>query len=259
MLENCHRKENDVTQRTNQYGQPVGEPLPYWQPVPVPQATMMVGLYCRLEPLDTARHGEDLYTAFASAPDDSDWTWLTEDRPGSLAAFQVWLSQRVAEPGFVTFTIICAKRNKPVGLVSYLRIDPVNGSLEIGGVTWSPLMKRTVTGTEALWLMLNNTFTLGYRRCEWKCDALNAPSRQAALRLGFTYEGTFRQVMVRKGRSRDSHWFSIIDSEWPAVNQVLTRWLSTENIDASGQQRQSLGSLMRALKPVDGGIDRPAV
>lgn len=248
-----------MTQRINEFGQPVGAALPYWQPVPLPEATMMSGIYCRLEPLDTGLHGDDLYDAYASAPDGRDWTYLTEDRPASLAAFHIWLEQRAAEKGFITFTIVCTQRNKPVGLVSYMRIDPANGSLEIGGVTWSPLMKRTVTGTEALWLMINQAFTLGYRRCEWKCDSLNIPSRQAALRLGFTYEGTFRQMMTRKGRSRDSDWFSIIDSEWPAINQVLTFWLSKENIDVSGQQRQSLRSLMRAVKPIDSGIDRPAI
>ncbi|MEN5018718.1 GNAT family protein [Erwinia sp. Eh17-17] len=246
-----------MTQRTNEFGQPIGAPLPYWQPVPLPDVSMMAGIYCRLERLDPQRHGDDLYAAYASAPDGSDWTYLTEDRPASPEAFHIWLEQRAATPGFITFSIICAQRNKPVGLVSYLRIDPSNGSLEIGGVTWSPLMKRTVIGTEALWLMINQTFTLGYRRCEWKCDSLNAPSRQAALRMGFTYEGTFRQTMVRKGRSRDSDWFSIIDSEWPVINQALTDWLSAENIDASGQQRQSLSALMRAVKPVDGGVDRP--
>ncbi|MBK4726962.1 GNAT family N-acetyltransferase [Pantoea agglomerans] len=248
-----------MTQRVNEFGQPVGPALPYWQPVPAPEADSMVGIYCRLEPLNVELHCEDLYTAYASAPDGRDWTWLTEERPESLEAFRIWLSQRAAENGFVTFTLFCARRDKPVGLVSYLRIDPSNGVLEIGGVTWSPLMKRTVIGTEALWLMINNAFTLGYRRCEWKCDSLNEPSRQAALRLGFTWEGTFRQMMARKGRSRDSDWFSIIDSEWPAINQVLTQWLSAENIDASGQQRQSLSNLMRAIKPIDGSVNWPTL
>lgn len=248
-----------MTQRVNEFGQPVGPALPYWQPVPAPEADRMVGIYCRLEPLDVELHCEGLYTAYASAPDGRDWTYLTEERPESLEAFRLWLDQRAAEKGFVTFTLFCAKRDKPVGLVSYLRIDPSNGVLEIGGVTWSPLMKRTVIGTEALWLMINNAFTLGYRRCEWKCDSLNEPSRRAALRLGFTWEGTFRQMMARKGRSRDSDWFSIIDSEWPAINQVLTQWLSAENIDASGQQRQSLGNLMRAIKPIDGGVNWPTL
>lgn len=248
-----------MTQRINGFGQPVGEALPGWQPVPVPQAQRMDGIYCWLEPLNADLHGEDLYTAYASAPDGRDWTYLTEERPESLEAFHIWLSQRAVEKGFVTFTIFCAKRIRPVGLVSFLRIDPANGSLEIGGVTWSPMMKRTVIGTAALWLLIHHTFALGYRRCEWKCDSLNAPSRQAALRLGFTWEGTFRQMMTRKGRSRDSDWFSIIDSEWPAINQVMIHWLSADNIDNSGQQRQSLSSLMRAVKPVDGGINRTAL
>lgn len=248
-----------MTQRINQFGQPIGAALPDWQPVAIPAPQALTGRFCRLEPLDAARDAAGLYAAYASAPDGRDWTYLTEERPETLADFHIWLEQRTAEKTFVTFTIFCTQREIPVGLVSYMRIDPVNGSLEIGGVTWSPFMKRTVIGTEALWLMIKHTFDLGYRRCEWKCDALNLPSRNAALRLGFTWEGTFRQMMARKGRTRDSDWFSIIDGEWPAIDKVLTDWLSPQNIDAQGQQRQSLSALMRAAKVVDGGIDRAAV
>lgn len=247
-----------MTQRINEFGQPVGEALPDWKPVSLPVAKVINGRYCRLEPLDSVRHGDALFAAYASAPDDSDWTYLTEDRPSSLAVFHIWLRQRAAEKGFVTFTVVCTQRNQPVGLVSYLRIDQANGSLEIGGVTWSPLMKRTVIGTESLWLMIANTFALGYRRCEWKCDSLNAPSRNAARRLGFTYEGTFRQMMTRKKRSRDSDWFSIIDGEWPALDKVLRHWLSPANIDDQGQQRLSLSHLRRSMQVIDSGIDRPA-
>ncbi|UWS30120.1 GNAT family N-acetyltransferase [Erwinia pyrifoliae] len=237
-----------MTQHINEFGQPVGAPLPDWKAVSQPAAKVINGRYCWLEPLDNVRHGDELFAAYASAPDDSDWTYLTEDRPSSLAAFHIWLRQRAEEKGFVTFTVVCAQRNKPVGLVSYLRIDQANGSLEIGGVTWSPLMKRTVIGTESLWLMIANAFALGYRRCEWKCDSLNTPSRNAALRLGFTYEGTFRQMMTRKNRSRDSDWFSIIDDEWQALDNVLRHWLSAENIDESGHQRASLSMLMRSKR-----------
>lgn len=237
-----------MTQRINQFGQPIGAALPDWQPVAVPESHTLTGRYCRLEPLDAARDAQALYAAYSSAPDGRDWTYLTEERPNTLDDFAVWLTQRAAEKSFVTFTVICAQRNIPVGLVSYMRIDPVNGSLEIGGVTWSPWMQRSVIGTEALWLMMKQTFDLGYRRCEWKCDSLNGPSRNAALRLGFTYEGTFRQMMARKGRSRDSDWFSIIDSEWPAIDTVLSDWLSPQNLDAQGEQRASLSQLMRARK-----------
>lgn len=247
-----------MTPRINEFGQPVGAALPDWQPARMPEASVMQGRYCRLEPLECERHASDLYSAYASAPDGSDWTYLTEERPESLSDFRRWLMQRALDKGFVTYTVICLQRHKPVGLVSFLRIDSGNGSLEIGGVTWSPLMKRTVIGTEALWLMAARTFELGYRRCEWKCDSLNAPSRRAALRLGFTYEGTFRQMMTRKGRSRDSDWFSIIDGEWPAIDAALQAWLAPENFDETGQQRVALGTLMGALQVVDGGIDRSA-
>lgn len=248
-----------MTQQFNQYGQPVGAPLPDWQPAALPARQALQGGSCRLEPLATGLHGDALYAAFATAEDDRDWTYLTEERPQTLADFHLWLARRAADKTFVTFTVICQQRNLPVGLVSYLRIDAANGSLEIGGVTWSPLMQRSVIGTEALWLLLDYAFRLGYRRCEWKCDALNAPSRNAALRLGFTYEGTFRQMMTRKGRSRDSQWYAIIDGEWPAIGQAITRWLAPDNFDDEGRQRQPLAALLRAAQAVDGGADRAAL
>lgn len=155
-------------QRINESGQPVGAALPHWQSVPLPAAKVRSGRYWRLEPLDCGQHADDLYAAFACAPDNSNRTYLKENRPASLAALHLWLSQLAAVKGFVTFTVVCAQRHSPVGLLSYLRIDQANGAPEIGGVVWSPLIKRTVIGTEALWVMIANTFAPGYRRCEWK-------------------------------------------------------------------------------------------
>ena len=134
-----------------------------------------------------------------------------------------------------------------VGVASYLRIDPVAGSIEVGHINYSPKLQRTVAATEAMYLMMRRAFELGYRRYEWKCDSLNAPSRAAAQRYGFSFEGTFRQAWVYKGRSRDSAWFSIIDTEWPALREAFERWLAPENFDAAGQQRVSLASLTAPL------------
>nr|WP_240116297.1 GNAT family protein [Erwinia endophytica] len=221
--------------------------------------TSLVGQYCSLEPLDAVKHCNDLYTACASAPDGRDWTYLTEERPATLEAFRTWLTKRAEEAHWVIFTIFCARRNRPVGLASHMRIDTVNGSLALGGLTWSPLMKRTIVGTEALYLLLKNAFVLGYRRLEWKCDALNSASRKAAERIGFRYEGTFRQMMVRKGRSRDTQWFSILDGEWPVIDEAISHWLAKDNFDEQGQQNQRLSTLLRPTKMVDGGVDRAAV
>ncbi|MFU9137997.1 GNAT family N-acetyltransferase [Erwinia tasmaniensis] len=248
-----------MSQRFNEFNQPIGPALPDWQPARMPERQTLKGSYCRLEPLDVAKHSGDLYAAYAFAADGRDWTYLTDERPSTPEAFRHWLAQRAAEKNVITFTILCAKRNRAMGLASYMRIDRDNGSIELGGLTWSPLMKRTIIGTEALYLMLKYTFELGYRRCEWKCDALNAPSRASAERLGFQYEGTFRQMMTRKGRSRDTQWFSILDSEWPAINRAITCWLDRENFDPQGQQIQRLQTLLRAAKLVDGGVNGSAV
>lgn len=133
-----------------------------------------------------------------------------------------------------------------MGVVCFMRIDRPNGVVEIGHVTWSPRMKRTLMSTEAHWLLLSAAFAAGYRRVEWKCDSLNAASRAAAQRLGFTWEGCFRQAMVRNGRNRDTDWFSMLDSEWPRINAALTRWMAVENYDAGGKQIQRLSALLAA-------------
>ncbi len=140
------------------------------------------------------------------------------------------------------FTIMDCAGNKPLGLASYLRIDPRSGSIEVGHLAYSPLLQRTAAATEAMYLMMSRAFELGYRRYEWKCDALNAPSRSAAQRLGFTFEGIFRQATVVKGRSRDTAWFAIIDQDWPAIREAFIRWLSPANFDAAGRQRSPLAA-----------------
>jgi RimJ/RimL family protein N-acetyltransferase len=145
------------------------------------------------------------------------------------------------------FTIISNESGKAVGLASYLRIDPVSGSIEIGHLNFSALMKRTTIATEAMWLMIKEAFELGYRRCEWKCNALNMPSRYAAQRLGFSYEGVFRQATVIKGHNRDTAWYAAIDQEWPALNNTFERWLSPDNFTDDGSQLVSLTDLTKHL------------
>src|SRR6185312_12930639 len=158
-----------------------------------------------------------------------------------LATFQRWLEDAAADPARVFFTIIDAASGRATGVACYLRIDPPAGSIEVGHIYYSPLLQRRPAATEAMYLMMRRAFDeLGYRRYEWKCDAFNAPSRAAALRLGFTFEGIFRQHMVYRGRARDSAWFSILDSEWPALKAAFEAWLRPANFDAEGQQKKGL-------------------
>lgn len=233
-------------QRINQYQQPIGEALPDWQPVLSPPRAVIAGRYCRLEPLDINNHAKDLYEAYASAQDERDWTYLFSPRPADVAACREWIADKISDTSLVPVAVVDNQTAKAVGMACFMRIDNCNGVLELGHLSWSPGMQRTVLGTEALWLMLKTTFELGYRRCEWKCDSLNAPSRVAAERLGFRWEGRFRQMMARNNRNRDTDWLSIIDSEWPAINLAISTWLDPQNFSAEGQQIHSLRSLMPA-------------
>lgn len=173
------------------------------------------------------------------------WTYLGYGPFASLADYQAWMQIACMGDDPLFFTIMDRASNKPLGLASYLRIDPRSGSIEVGHLAYSPLLKRTAAATEAMYLMMARAFDLGYRRYEWKCDSLNAPSRSAALRLGFTFEGIFRQATVVKGRNRDTAWFAIIDKDWPAIREAFVRWLSPDNFDAAGRQCTSLAACRR--------------
>lgn len=190
----------------------------------------------------TSRAGGDaLYQAYQTAEDDRDWTYLFWERPQSHADFQRYLQAQVSSADRNTMVVIDQTNGHAVGTCAFLRIDPGNGVAELGTINWSPLMKRSALGSEAIFLMLRHLFDdLGYRRCEWKCDSLNLPSRQAAERLGFRYEGTFRQAVVVKGRSRDTDWLSIVDGEWPARYAAFAAWLSPDNISEDGRQERRL-------------------
>lgn len=226
---------------TNEYGQHVGFALPDWQPVARPDGAELHGQYCHLAPLSQI-HCIALYQAFSLATDNRDWTWLGADKPDSPLHMAQWIAHKMADRELVPYAVIDNASGHACGVVSYSNIDPANGAIEIGHVTWSPLMQRRITGTEALYLLLNHAFTLGYRRVAWRCDALNTASRRAAQRIGFTFEGRFRQAMTRKQRNRDTDWLSIIDSEWPAIRLVLEQWLATDNFDENGEQRTSLST-----------------
>jgi RimJ/RimL family protein N-acetyltransferase len=175
------------------------------------------------------------------------WTYLTSGPFANLAEYQAWVEKvsPVADPAF--HAIVDLRTQKAVGVAAYMRIEPTHGVVEIGSLRFSPLMQKTPVATEAMYLMMRHAFELGYRRYEWKCDSHNAPSRAAAQRFGFSYEGLFRQAMVNRKRNRDTAWFSIIDSEWPALNAAFTEWLAPENFDGAGKQRASLSSLTAPL------------
>ncbi|MES0259206.1 GNAT family N-acetyltransferase [Citrobacter portucalensis] len=224
----------------NLYGQTVGDVVPDWNGAAVLPRETLIGQYCRLVPLDADSHAADLFDAYAQAPDDRDWTWLASSRPTSVEAAVCWVQGKSSDASLVPYAVIEQCSGRAVGLVCFMAIEREHGSVEIGHVTWSPRMKNTVLGTESIWLLLRQAFALGYRRVEWKCDSLNTASRRAAERLGFIFEGRFRQKIVRKGRNRDSDWLSMIDSEWPQCDAVLQRWLAADNFDENGRQRQSM-------------------
>ena len=231
----------------NRFDQPLGQALPEWRGAEFPPHRVLSGWGCRLEPLDPGHHGGSLWQAF-SADSGAMWTYLTSGPFADEGAMRAWLSgvSLNADPQF--YAIVDEASGKALGLASYLRIDPLAGSIEVGWLHFSPALQRSRLATAAMALMMANAFALGYRRYEWKCNAFNQPSWQAALRLGFSYEGTFRQSRVDKGRTRDTAWFSVIDSEWPALQACFARWLAPDNFDAQGHQRLRLSTLTAALR-----------
>jgi len=227
----------------NSLGQPVGLPVPGWQPPPRPPRQPLDGRHCRLEPADPGRHAAQLYAANALDTEGRMWTYLPYGPFESLAEYRAWMESACAgvDPQF--FAILDRATGQARGLASYLRIDPASGSIEVGHLAYSPALQRTAAATEAMFLMMKWAFGAGYRRYEWKCNALNAPSRTAALRLGFSFEGVFHQAGIVKGRNRDTAWYAAIDTDWPALAQAYGAWLAPENFDAAGRQRLSLAAL----------------
>jgi len=225
----------------NQFGQTIGPSLPDWTQRPRPPRTVLEGHYCRVEPLDPALHAADLFAANSAAPDGRLWTYLPQEPFATQESYREWLERMAPSEDPLFFAIRDLADGKAAGLAAYLRIDPAMGSIEIGHLNFSPRLQKTRAATEAQFLLADNALSkLGYRRYEWKCDSLNAPSRVAARRLGFTFEGVFRQAVVYKGRSRDTAWFSITDGEWPAIRQAYLEWLAPANFDEDGRQRCKL-------------------
>jgi len=219
---------------------PVGPALPDWKARELPSRKPMVGRYCRLEALDPVRHAEALHAANEYDEGGRNWTYLPYGPFPGLADYRDWVTE-VSRSGDPLFFAVLNGGSQPVGVASFLRIMPAAGSIEVGHIHYSPLLQGRREATEAMYLMMQRVFEeLGYRRYEWKCDALNAGSRRAAERLGFIYEGTFRQATIYKGRNRDTAWYSILDSDWPGIRGAMEAWLDPSNFDEDGTQRSRL-------------------
>jgi RimJ/RimL family protein N-acetyltransferase len=212
-----------------------------WTPRPFPERKVLDGRYCRLEPLEVAKHGADIAAAFAGAHDV--WAYLPVDEPKDRANYEKFLAAMVERTDIVPYAVIDKADNRAKGHLWMMEIRPAHGVFEVGFITYSPSLQRTPAATEAVYLIGDYGFSLGYRRYEWKCNNRNEPSKRAALRYGFKFEGLFRQHQVVKGENRDTAWYSIIDSEWPARKAAFERWLDPANFDAQGRQKASLSSL----------------
>ncbi|MDR3410898.1 MAG: GNAT family protein [Formivibrio sp.] len=231
--------------RINAFGQPIGKDLAHWSAPPFPPRRVLEGWGCRLEPL-AASHAASLWQAF-SADDGRMFTYLTSGPFNDAEHCLQWVAQCAAQTDPQYYAIVDAASGLALGVASYLRIMPQDGCLEVGWLHFSPALQQSRLATAAMVLLMQNAFALGYRRYEWKCDSLNVPSRRAAQRLGFSFEGIHRQVRVTQRRNRDTAWYSILDQEWPALRTVLHAWLADTNFDATGKQRQSLSALTLPL------------
>ncbi|NVK30702.1 MAG: GNAT family N-acetyltransferase [Gammaproteobacteria bacterium] len=212
-----------------------GETLVNWTPPPKPSKSPLIGRYARLEPL-RADHSPALLNANRQDQAGLMWSYLPYGPFDTLDNYQAWVSAAAKSDDPLFFAIVDQTTEDAIGVASYLRIEPNNGAIEVGHIAYSPLLQRSRMATEAMFLMMQNAFALGYRRYEWKCDSLNMPSVNAAKRLGFQYEGTFRQATVYKGRNRDTSWFSIIDQDWHHMEAEYRRYLQPSNFDPEGQQ-----------------------
>ena len=223
----------------NHHGQPIGPEVP-WEAARPPQRTVLEGRWCRLEPLAAAQHAADLHAAYA-ADNGSMWTYMPYGPFLEEDSYRAWCEEMERGDDPLFYAVVDQGTDRALGVASFLRIVPAVGVIEVGHIAWSPALQRSTLATEAMFLMMRHVFDdLGYRRYEWKCDDLNAPSRRAAERLGFTFEGVFRQATLYKGRNRDTAWYSVLDSEWPRLRAGYERWLAPTNFDGAGAQRESL-------------------
>lgn len=231
-------------QRVNDFGQPVGFDLPGWKAPPFPPHLTLQGRFCRVEPLNAARHSADIFEAQREDASGARWTYLFHGPYDHHAQYESWAldAETSRDPQF--YAIVDEATGRAAGTCAYMRIEPKHGVIEIGNIYLSPRLSRTGAATEAMYLLMANAFALGYRRYEWKCDSCNLPSRAAATRFGFTYEGMFRQAIVNKGRNRDTTWYAIIDIDWNGgLGEAYRRWLDPANFHADGTQKQKLSAL----------------
>ena len=226
-------------------GEPIGFPVEDWQGCPPPPRTAMEGRLCRVEPLDPERHAAELHDANLEDREGRIWTYLAYGPFETLAEYRAWMAETCLGDDPLFHAILDKESGKACGVASYLRIDPPGGVIEVGHINYAPRLQNTPAATEAMYLMMRRVFEeLGYRRYEWKCNALNARSCRAAERLGFRHEGIFRQAAVSKGHNRDTAWYALLDKDWPAARDAFETWLAPDNFDAEGRQRQSLSALM---------------
>ncbi|TMW59340.1 hypothetical protein Poli38472_004409 [Pythium oligandrum] len=226
----------------NEFGQPVGASMNGWTPPVFPPHVTLTGRYCQLEPFQAARHAAEFWEALGDDHSGSRWTYLSVGPFKGQKEFIEWchVAETSRDPQYYAIVV----EGKAVGMIAYMHIQPEHGVIESGCVHFSPRLVRTRAATETLYLLLANAFALGYRRFEWKCDSCNLPSRAAASRLGFTYEGLFRQAIVYKGRTRDTTWFSIIDIDWnTGLKEAYERWLEPGNFDENGVQKLKFSAL----------------
>ncbi len=223
-----------------------GTPLPDFRPPPPPGPDRLEGRHARLERLDAEAHAADLFRANSAS--DAIWDYLPYGTFATLDAYRGWMRDMAAQADPFFYAIRDLATGRLGGVASFLRIAPGSGSIEVGHINFAPELQQGRAATEAMYLMMRWVFETGYRRYEWKCDSLNLPSRRAAQRLGFSYEGVFRQATVYKGRNRDTAWFACIDKEWPALRRAYETWLAPQNFDARGRQIQRLSALTGPIR-----------
>jgi RimJ/RimL family protein N-acetyltransferase len=230
---------------TNRFGQPVGPPVDA-RPAERPERVTLSGRAVTLVPLEAEAHADALFRGAHGGDTDRLWTYLADGPYADAAVFKAGVAAKAQSADPLFFAVLDNAAGLAVGYQALMRVDAAHRVIEVGNVLYTPALQRTIGATEAQYLLARYVFDeLGYRRYEWKCNDLNAPSKRAALRLGFAFEGVFRQHMVVKGRNRDTAWFSMLDSEWPARRAAFERWLAPENFDAAGRQRIALSSLDR--------------
>jgi RimJ/RimL family protein N-acetyltransferase len=231
----------------NSADQPVGDALPDWEPARRPRRSSVEGRLCRFEPLDTVRHLDDLYDAFGDDRDGRLWTYMPVGPFPSKQAFCDWLDSACGTDDPLFHAIVDRSTGLASGVAALMRVKPEIGVIEVGHITYSPRMQRSAMATEAMLLLMMLVFDeLGYRRYEWKCDSLNAPSRKAAERLGFRFEGIFEQATIYKRRNRDTAWYAILDRDWPALKRAYRRWLDDSNFGAEGMQKTRLQAFIQS-------------